>query len=389
MRLDPDDVALCVSDPEPEGSHPPLPTSPPIVQTSLFSFPTFGALLEGFADDFGTTVYSRGRNPTVLAVETKLAALERGEAACCFASGMAAIGAVLFGTLQAGDHVLLVNNVYGPTRTLVSQLKRFGVEYDAVLSPDPDAVRAHLRPNTRLLWAESPGTMLFKLADLEAICSAAHAQGALVCCDNSWATPLLQKPIELGADVVVHSATKYLAGHSDLLAGAVVGPEPIMRQIYARGTQLLGGVLAPFEAWLLLRGLRTLPARLRQHEEDAFRIAEFLASHPAVRAVHHPALEAPPELVARQLRGYSGVFSFELVRDGLADIARVIDGLKRFRIGVSWGGVESVVTSPEGRAARVRLESLGIPRGLIRISVGLEGADLLIEDLAGALEGVP
>jgi cystathionine beta-lyase/cystathionine gamma-synthase len=256
-----------------------------------------------------------------------------------------------------------------------------------VLDPEPDAVRARMRPNTRLLWVESPGTMLFRVADLTAICAVAHEQGALVCCDNSWATPLLQKPIDLGADLVVHSATKYLAGHSDVLAGAAVGSEALMRQVYARGRQLLGGVLGPFEAWLLMRGLRTLPARLRQQEEDGIRIAEFLARHPAVRAVHHPALEAPPELVARQLRGYAAVFSFELVRDGLADTAGVIDRLRRFRIGVSWGGVESVVTSPEGRAARARLDSLGIPRGLIRISVGLEGADLLIEDLAGALEG--
>jgi cystathionine beta-lyase/cystathionine gamma-synthase len=165
-----------------------------------------------------------------------------------------------------------------------------------------------------------------------------------------------------------------------------MGPKVSMREIYLRSTQLLGGVIAPFEAWLLLRGLRTLPVRLEQHERDALRVAEFLSSHPAVREVHHPALQGPADLVQSQLRGYSGVLSFELARAGFENVQRVIDGLRRFRIGVSWGGVESVVISPEGRSSRQRLESLGIPPGLIRLSVGLEGADVLIADLAAALE---
>jgi cystathionine beta-lyase/cystathionine gamma-synthase len=389
MHLDPNDVALCASDEEPAGAHPPLPTNPPIVQTSLFSYPSFRAILDAFADEYGHTIYSRGRNTTVRAVEEKLAALERGEACLCFASGMAAVSAVLFGLLSAGDHVLFVSHVYGPTRKLGSQLKRFGVEHDAVLDVDPGTVRAALRPNTRIVWMESPSTFLMRVADVRPIAELAHDAGALLCFDNSWATPLLQKPIELGADIVVHSATKYLAGHGDTVAGAAIGPERLMRTIFQRGLQLLGGAIGPFDAWLLLRGMRTLPVRLRQHEEDGLRVARHLAGHPAVRAVHHPALEGPAELVERQLRGYSGLLSFELVRDGLEDVTRVIDGLKRFRIGVSWGGVESVVLSPEGRAGRGRLQALGIPAGLIRLSVGLEGADLLIRDLDAALADVP
>jgi cystathionine beta-lyase/cystathionine gamma-synthase len=385
MHLDPIDVALCVSDEEPEGAHPPLPTNPPIFQTSLFSYPSFRAILDAFADEYGNTIYTRGRNTTVRAVEQKLAALERGEACLCFASGMAAVGAVMFGLLSAGDHLLFVNNVYGPTRKLGSQLARFGVQHDAVLDPDADAVRAAIRPNTRMVWTESPGTFVMRVADVRKIAAVTHEAGALLCFDNSWATPLLQKPIELGADVVVHSATKYLAGHGDTVAGAAIGPERLMRTIFQRGLQLLGGAIGPFDAWLLLRGMRTLPARLRQHEEDGLRVAGYLAGHPAVRVVHHPALEGPAELVESQLRGFSGLLSFELARDGLDDIARVIDGLKKFRIGVSWGGVESVVISPEGRAGRERLHAHGIPPGLIRLSVGLEGADLLIEDLERAL----
>jgi cystathionine beta-lyase/cystathionine gamma-synthase len=388
MRIDPHDVALCVADAEPDGHHEPLPTSPPIVQTSFFSFPTFQALLDGFADEFGSTIYTRGRNPTVRAVEEKLAALEGGEACCCFASGMAAVSAVMFGLLAAGDHVLLVNNVYGPTRKLASQLGRFGVEHDAVLDLDPEVVRSRLRPNTRLLWIESPGTFLFRVADLKHISAVAHEQGARVCCDNSWATPLLQKPLQLGADLVVHSATKYLAGHGDVVAGAAVSSEALMREIFRRASLLLGGVLAPFDAWLLLRGMRTLPARLRQHEADALVVARAAAAHTAVRAVHHPALGPERALAERLMTGYTGVFSLELARDDYDGVRTFIDALEHFRIGVSWGGVESLVISPQRPTNQARLAEHGLPSGLVRLSVGLEGADVLAGDVTRALDRV-
>jgi cystathionine beta-lyase/cystathionine gamma-synthase len=388
MNLDPADVALCVADDEPAGAHEPLPASPPIVRTSLFSFPTFDALLEGFADNFGTTVYTRGKNPTTQVLEKKLAALERGEACCCYASGMAAVSAVMLSQLRAGDHVLFVNQVYGPTRALASHLGRFGVTHDVVLELKRDAVAAALRPETRVVWMESPGTMLMRVLDVPAISELAREHGAISCLDNSWATPLLQKPLELGVDVVVHSATKYLGGHSDLVAGAVVSSEALIREIFHRATSLVGGILSPADAWLLLRGLRTLPVRLEKHEREALEVAHFLCSHPAVRAVHHPAFDTREELVHRQLRGYSGLLSFELHRDDVQSVTRVIDRLRRFRIGVSWGGVESVVVSHEGRVDRARLAEYGIPYGLIRLSVGLEGAALLIEDLEGALTGM-
>jgi cystathionine beta-lyase/cystathionine gamma-synthase len=186
----------------------------------------------------------------------------------------------------------------------------------------------------------------------------------------------------------VHSATKYLGGHSDLVAGAVVSTEARIREIFHRATSLIGGILSPADAWLLLRGLRTLPVRLEKHELEGLEVARFLRSHPAVRAVHHPAFDPREDLLRKQLRGYSGLLSFELHRDDVQSVARVIDRLRRFRIGVSWGGVESVVVSHEGRVDRERLAAYGIPYGLIRISVGLEGAALLIEDLSQALEGM-
>lgn len=413
MRIDPTDVALCMA---PEGErvgnlavHPaggsaglasgtaadahaadahaaPRPTSPPIVQTSIFSFPSFDALIDGLAAEHRNHVYTRGQNPTVQAVEEKLAALERGEACKCFASGMAAISAVMLGLLRAGDHVLFVNQVYGPTLQLAAHLRRFGVEHDVVLDGSPEAVERALRPNTRLLWLESPGTMLFRLLDLPALARLARERGILTCIDNSWATPLFQKPLTLGIDIVVHSGTKYLGGHSDLIAGAVISSAERMEELFYRAFLLNGGILAPFDAWLLLRGLRTLPVRLRQHQDDGLRVAEFLSEHPAVRRVHHPGLGAHRDLAAGQLRGYSGLFSFELARGDFETVRRVLNSLRTFRLGVSWGGYESLAISPERGHNAAQLEAQGIPRGLIRISVGLEGAELLIEDLSSALE---
>lgn len=386
MILDPEDVALCVggNDPEPRGA--PSPVTPPIAQTSLFAFPSLEALVEGFAGEHRTTVYSRGRNPTVQATERTIAALEGGGECLCFASGMAAVSAVMTGLLAQGDHVLFVNHTYGPTLQLARRLRRFGVEHDVLLDLRPEAVRDALRPSTRLLWIESPGTMLFRVLDVEAVASVARDHGALTCLDNSWATPLLQKPLRAGVDVVLHSATKYLAGHSDVVAGAVVSTEERMQELFYRSFLLLGGILAPLDAWLLRRGIRTLPARLRQHEADGLKVAEFLAGHPAVRRVHHPAFAEDQALVERQLRGFSGLFSFELRQADFAGVRAVVDRLEHFRIGVSWGGVESLVISPERDDDGSRLAAHGIPRGLIRLSVGLEGADLLVEDLARALD---
>ena len=385
MRLDPADVATCVADDGPPGASGASPVSTPIVQTSLFSFPSFSALIEGLQAEHSHTVYTRGQNPTVEAAERKLAALERGEACKCFASGMAAVNAVMMATLKSGDHVLFVNQVYGPTLQLARHLERFGITHDVQLDVDPAAIERSIKPNTRLIWSESPGTMLFRLVDLAALAKIARARGILTCVDNSWATPLLQKPIEHGIDFVVHSATKYLGGHSDLIAGALIGSRERMTEVFHRAFLLSGGILAPFDGWVLLRGLRTLPVRMAQHEADALRVIEFLRGHRAVKRVFHPALDADTALVARQQRGHSGLMSFELARPDFATLNRVIDSLKHFRIGVSWGGVESIVISPDRGNNGTYLDAQHIPRGLIRLSIGLEGADVLIQDLDAAL----
>lgn len=384
MHIDPSDVATCIADeiPAPSGDIS-VPTSVPIVQTSLFSFPDFQSLIDAFQSERANRVYTRGQNPTVEEVERKVALLERGEACKAFGSGMAAISAVFMGQLQAGDHILFANHIYGPTLQLARHLRRFGIEHDVCLDLDIANIERALTPATRLIWVESPGTMLFQQLDLRELVEMARARGVLTGIDNSWATPLLQKPLDLGLDFTVHTCTKYLGGHSDLLAGVLVTSAERMQEIFHRAYLLNGGVLAPFDAWLLLRGMRTLPARLRQHEADALQVARWLQGHPAVRAVHHPGLDADQRLSARQLSGFSGTFSFELKQDDFETVRTVIDRLRVFRIGVSWGGVESLVISPNRPGQSFR--SRGIPDGLIRLSIGLEGADELQADLGHAL----
>jgi cystathionine beta-lyase/cystathionine gamma-synthase len=385
MPVDPTDIAICLEDDAPRDRSGSAPMAAPIVQTSLFSFPDLQSLIDGLGAEHETHVYTRGQNPTVEVLERKLARLERGDACKCFASGMAAVSAVLLGLLRAGDHVLFVNHTYGPTLQLAEHLQRFGIEHDLLLDLDPDRVRAALRPNTRLLWLESPGTMLCRTLDIEAIAGIAREHGALSCIDNSWATPLFQKPITLGVDLVVHSASKYIGGHSDVMAGAVIGRAELMHQIFYRAFLLNGGILTPFDAWLLLRGLRTLPARMRQHHEDGLRVAGFLRSHDSVRRVFHPAFAASTPDHRSTLAGYSGLFSFELDSAEFGDVSRVVDAVRRFRIGVSWGGVESLIITPNRGTNEAQLHAQRIPRGLIRVSIGLEGADVLIDDLDNAL----
>jgi cystathionine beta-lyase/cystathionine gamma-synthase len=380
MHIASEDIRTCIEDhPAREPGVEPMAT--PIVQTSLFAFPDYDSLIAAGAAEYRNNVYTRGQNPTVEVLERKLAALERGESCKAFGSGMAAVSSVILGLLDAGDHILFVNHTYGPTMQLAKQLERFGIEHTLLLDIEPDDVRAALQPNTKLVWLESPGTMMFRTLDLAAIADIAHSHGALTCIDNSWASPLFQKPITHGIDIVLHSATKYIGGHSDVVAGAVITTAERMRHIFYRSYLLLGGILHPFDSWLLLRGLRTMPVRMQQHHTDGIRIAEFLRTRPEVAAVHHPAFDAP----SPTLTGFSGLFSFELKDAGFDEVRRFIDALKRFRIGVSWGGVESLVISPNRGNNLHYLDSQRIPHGLIRMSIGLEGADALIDDISAAL----
>ncbi len=383
MPISADDICLCIED-HPPGAPGAQPMAEPIVQTSLFAYPTYDAMLEALKAENRNPVYSRGQNPTVEVLERKLAALEQGESCKCFGSGMAAVSAVFLGLLEAGDHILFVNHTYGPSVKLAKHLERFGISHDLLLDLEPGDVERAMRPNTKLVWLENPGTMLFRTLDLAAIADVARSHGVLTCLDNSWASPLYQKPIIHGVDIVVHSATKYIGGHSDVVAGAVISTARRMEKIFFGSYMLNGGILAPFDAWLLLRGLRTMPVRMQRHEADALRVAEYLRSRPDVRAVYHPAFGEP----SASLTGYSGLFSFELASGGFDEVRRFINGLRRFRIGVSWGGIESLVISPNRGNNLAHLDEQRMPHALVRLSIGLEGADVLIEDIGSSLAAI-
>lgn len=358
--------------------------APPIVQTSLFAKDSHQALGAALSAEHENHVYSRGQNPTVEALEQKIALLERGEACKCFASGMAAVAACLFGTLRQGDHVLFVNHVYGPTLQLAQRLRRFGVTHTYLRTTDLNEVEDALRDETRLMYFESPGTLLFRTLDVAGLVALARRRDIRTVIDNTWATPLFQKPIPLGVDLVIHSATKYLAGHSDVVAGAVVGSKEIMRRLFYDAYLLLGGALGPMDAWLVHRGLRTFPTRMQQHHRDGLGVAAFLKQHPKIRRVFHPLLDGDDPFGS--LHGAAGLFSFELNTESHARVALFVDHLELFHIGVSWGGVESLVLAPFRGDNAASLSAVGLPLGLVRISVGLEGAGLLIEDLARALD---
>ena len=327
--------------------------------------------------------YARSGNPTRHQLETTLAALEGGAACLACASGMAAAMAVLQ-ALRPGDHLILPDDVYFGVRHLVTSLfEGWGLAYTAVDFTDLDALEAAVRPETRLVWAETPSNPLLKITDLEAVAERTRAADVRLVVDSTWATPLLQRPLELGADLVLHSVTKYLAGHADVLGGAVIAKEEDAFFERVRNVQTSAGpVLDPFSAWLTLRGLRSLAARLRVQCESAGRLATFLDAHPKVARVHYPGLPSHPghAVARRQMRAFGGMLSFEVDGDE-ADAMAVAARTRVFTRATSLGSTESLI---EHRAS-IEAPPTETPRTLLRVSVGLEHVDDLLEDLSQAL----
>jgi cystathionine beta-lyase/cystathionine gamma-synthase len=361
---------------------------PPIFQTSLFIFKSYQELEDTMAGRKRRPIYSRGDNPTVAAFEQKLAALEGAEAARGFASGMAAISAAVLSNLSAGDRMVCVRHCYPDAyRLFVTLLPRFDIRVDFVDGRDVAAVEQAL-PGAKVLYLESPTSMLFETQNFSRLTAAAKGAGAVTIADNSWASPIFQQPLAHGVDLVVHSASKYLGGHSDVVAGVACGRRELIERIEAGVFPLLGGKLSPFEGWLLVRGLRTLPLRMRRHHESGFAIARRLAEHPQVRRVHHPLLGEPGP-GAGTLSGACGLFSIELDRDK-AGIARFCDALRLFKLGVSWGGHESLAfpaaAGLEQKAAANPLAFFGVPPSTIRLHIGLEDSEDLWSDLRQALK---
>ncbi|WP_395448867.1 PLP-dependent transferase [Aminobacter sp. UC22_36] len=359
---------------------------PPIYQTSLFTFDSYADMADVFAGRSTKPIYSRGNNPTVMEFESKIAALEGAEAARGFSSGMAAISSTVLAFVGAGERIVAVRNCYGDAYRLFERLlPHLGIKVDYVDGSDPDAVAAAL-PGAAMLYLESPTSMMFELQDLELLTGMAHERGIVSVIDNSWATPLFQKPILHGIDLVMHSASKYLGGHSDTVAGVVAGSAEHIRRINERTYPYLGAKLSPFEAWLLLRGLRTLPLRLPHHMKSGLAIAERVKGHAHVERVNHPAFSNHPG--KKTLAGYSGLFSFEVTDD--VDVPAFTDALKLFRIGVSWGGHESLVVpalaslqqTPDANS----IGRFGVSPRTIRLNVGLENVEDLWADVSRAFE---
>jgi methionine-gamma-lyase len=334
--------------------------------------------------------YTRYGNPTHRHAERLVAAVEGAETAQLFASGMAAISAAVLTFCSAGDHLVIQRVQYGGVTGLASDLlTRLGVAVTAVDQRDVDALAAAITPRTRLVLLETPSNPLLHLTDLAAVCAAARERGVPTMVDSTLATPLNQQPLALGADLVMHSATKYLGGHSDLVAGVVAGPEALVERLW-KTSLALGATSGPFDAWLLTRGLRTLALRVDRHNATAQAVAETLAAHPAVEAVHYPGLPSHPqhELARRQMRGYGGLLSFE-VAGGYEASERVVRALEVFALAASLGGVHSLVTHPAAMLRGVlddhQLAAAGVRPSLIRLAVGLEPAAELIADLERAL----
>jgi len=352
----------------------------PIYQTSTYAQSEVG-VHRGYE-------YSRSGNPTRTALETCLAALERGSRGLAFASGLAAEDTLLRTVLTPGAHVVVPNDAYGGTYRLFAKVaSRWGVENTPVPLGDLDAVRAALRPETKLLWVETPTNPLLGIADIGALVAIAHDAGALLVVDNTFASPYLQQPLALGADVVVHSTTKYLGGHSDVVGGALVAADAGLGEELAFHQNAMGAVPGAFDCWLVLRGIKTLGVRMDRHCANAERVVELLTRSPAVREVLYPGLPEHPghDLATKQMRAYGGMVSFRAT-GGEAAALEVCRRTRVFILGESLGGVESLIEHP-GRMthASVAGSQLEVPADLVRLSVGIESADDLLADLEGAL----
>ncbi len=360
---------------------------PPIVQSGNFTYATVADMRRTVQHEFERPLYTRGFNPTVAMVRKKIAALEHAEDALMFSSGSAAIAAAVLSFVKAGDHIICVHKPYSWTKKLlVELLTRFGVEHTFVDGTDAENFRKAIRPNTTFIITESPNSLTFELQDLAAVAAIAKEHGITTLCDNSYSSPLFQNPIDLGIDLVAHSATKYLNGHSDVVAGVLAGSAVHMRQVMSRELMTLGAAPSPHDAWLLMRGLRTLELRVNRSADSAELVARFLEAHPKVERVHWPGLESHPQhaLARKQMKRVAGLMTIELEAPDEAAVERFCDNLPSFLMAVSWGGYESLqwpvcaLKGPNGYYT-------DLPFTMVRLYVGLEDPQLLIRDLQNAL----
>ena len=364
--------------------------APPIWQTSAFSADSSEEFAEVAKSVRPAEFYTRYGNPTHKQVEATVAALEGGEAVLLTSSGMGAVFAAVMSSVSAGDHVVSQRSLYAGTETLMKELQRFGVSVTYVDQTRAEDFAAALRPETKLVYAETPTNPLMALTDLRAVAHAARERGIMTIVDNTFATPVNQRPLDLGIDVSVHSATKYLGGHHDLSAGCVVSSREFVERAW-RFSLVAGATLSPFDGWLLLRGLRTLGLRVERHNSNALALARFLEQHPKVERVYYPGLESHPqhELARSQMSGFTGMLSFELA-GGFGGAERFISSLRLATYAPSLGGYETLVVHPAAmwglQLSPEQKTEMGVGAGLVRVSVGLEDERDLLEDFSRALD---
>ncbi|MEQ1746739.1 MAG: aminotransferase class I/II-fold pyridoxal phosphate-dependent enzyme [Saprospiraceae bacterium] len=363
--------------------------APPVVQTSNFVFPDLASFRAAFSDELEHHVYSRGNNPTVEILRKKLAALEGTEDCLVFSSGAGAVAASVLGNVSAGDHIVCQQAPYSWTNTLLRKfLPRYGVEHTFVDGTDIANIRAALRPNTRVLYLESPNTMTFECQDLAACSALARERGIVTIIDNSYASPIYQNPAAFGIDIVVHSGTKYLNGHSDVVVGVLCSSKTMVKKIFESELMTLGGILGPHDAALVIRGLRTLPLRLQRSDENARFLIEKLDKHPKVEHIWYPFHPSFPqlELAKKQMRGCGGLFSVQFKTDSMDKMEQFVHRLRRFLMAVSWGGHESLVIPTVGFYGIPGKPEPALPWSFCRFYIGLEDPAWLWEDLEQALE---
>lgn len=362
--------------------------APPIIQTSNFAFDTVEDMRVAFSNELIHHVYTRGNNPTVAILRQKLAALEHTEDALVVGSGASAVSAAVIANVSAGDHIVCVQKPYSWTYKLISKLlPRFGVSYTFVDGRDINEIRNAIRPETKVLFLESPNSLTFEIQDLEACSKLAKLNNVVSIIDNSHASPLFQNPSDFGIDLVVHSATKYINGHSDVVAGVICGSKEMIKKIFESELMTLGLLISPHDAALIIRGLRTLPLRVHQSDRTALKIAEYLHQHTKIAKIYfplHPSFDQY-ELAKKQMKGCGGLITIQLKARDKESVLRFVRKIKRFLMAVSWGGYESLMIPSIVFHDIQGLPDSPIHWSMVRLYVGLESADYLIEDLESAL----
>lgn len=361
--------------------------APPIIQTSNFYFDTVDEMKNALENEFSQPVYSRGNNPTVAILRKKMAALEGTEDALVLSSGCAAISSAIIANVKSGDHIICIKSPYGWTASLLKNLlPRFGVETTFVDGSDIKNFEPAIRENTRLIYLESPNSFLFEMQDLRAVSVLAKAKNITTIIDNSYATPLNQKPAELGIDIVLHTASKYLSGHSDVVAGVICSDSEMIRKIFASEFMTFGGIISPFDAWLMIRGLRTLKLRLEQSTLAALQVIGFLEKHPLVEQIFYPFHKKNPQLqlAKSQMKSANGMFTVAFRAQSKQKMVDFCNQLKVFKMAVSWGGHESLISPVVGFPEPH--DNTALPWNLVRFYAGLDEPVLLISDLDSAMK---